>query len=309
MRYFLGVDGGGTHTTAWVADETGLVLGRSRAGPSNPLKVGFRAAQGEIHRAVTRAVSRARLKAVTFDGVCVGLAGADRPNVQRRLLAWLRRAIPARSYLLTIDAVIALHAALGDSWGVLVISGTGSIACARNQRGEVVRAGGWGIPFDDAGSGYDVGRKAVAAALRDFDGRGPRTQLTRAISRALGLRQVSEIVAQDIPQRRVAALFPVVLEAAGRRDAVARQLCEEAGRDLAGLALALLRRLGWQRRALPIICAGGVFRASARIRRSFTRQVRHHAPRVRVTLLRREPVDGALAFARETAEGRAKRSK
>jgi N-acetylglucosamine kinase-like BadF-type ATPase len=249
------------------------------------------------------------LKAVTFDGVCVGLAGADRPKVQRPLLAWLRKAIPSRSYLLTIDAVIALHAAVGDSPGILVISGTGSIACARNQRGEVVRAGGWGIPFDDAGSGYDVGRKAVAAALRDFDGRGPRTQLTRAISQALGLRQVSEIVAQDIPQRRVAALFPVVLEAARRRDVVARQLCEEAGRDLADLALALLRRLSWQRRALPIVCAGGVFRASAGIRRSFTRQVRHHAPRVRVRLLRREPVEGALAFARKAAQGSSKASR
>ncbi len=301
MAYFLGVDGGGSHTTAWLADESGRILARSEGGPSNPLKVGFHAAQQGILRAVRRAVRQARLKAVTFDGVCAGLAGVDRPQVHRPLLAWLRKVAPARFHLLTTDAAIALRAAVGHSPGILVISGTGSIACAHDQHGDTMRVGGWGIPFDDAGSGYDLGRKAVAAALRDFDGRGPHTQLTKRICRALGLRHITEVVAKDIPQRQIAALFPMVMETACRRDAVARELCEEAGRDLAELALALLRRLGWQRRAVPVVCAGGVFRASARIRRSFARHLRRYAPRARVVLLRREPVEGALALAREAA--------
>jgi N-acetylglucosamine kinase-like BadF-type ATPase len=307
MVYFLGVDGGGTHTTAWLADVGGRVLSRSQAGPSNPLKVGFHAAQQGMLQAVTQAVGRARLKAVVFEGVVVGLAGADRPQVCRPLLAWLRKAVPARFHLLVTDAEIALHAAAGHSPAILVISGTGSIACARDQRGHMVRAGGWGIPFDDGGSGYELGRKAVAAALRDFDGRGPRTQLTRRLCRALGLRQITEIVNRGFPQQRIAALFPAVMQAARRRDAVARQLCEEAGHDLADLALALLRRLGWQRLAVPVVCAGGVFRASAGIRRSFAREVRLRAPRARIVLLRHEPVEGALALAREVAAGRAKR--
>jgi glucosamine kinase len=301
MAYFLGVDGGGTQTTAWLADEGGRILARSRAGPSNPLKVGSRAAQQGILQVVTRALRRARLKAVTFDAVCVGLGGVDRPRIHRPLLTWLRKAVPARFHLLASDAAIALHAAVGHSAGVLVISGTGSIACARDESGKMLRAGGWGIPFDDAGSGYDLGRKAVAAALRDFDGRGPHTQLTKRVSRALGLRRITEVVAQDLPQRQVAALFPVVMEAARRRDAVARLLCEEAGRDLAELALALLRRLGWQRRAVSVSCAGGVLRASAGIRRSFARHVARSAPRARVALCGREPVEGALALAREAA--------
>jgi len=307
MAYFLGVDGGGTQTTAWLADETGRILARSQGGPSNPLKVGTGAAQIGIRQSVARAVRQAHLKAATFDAVCVGLAGVDRPQVHRPLLAWLRKAVPARYHLLTTDAEIALHAAAGRSPAVLVISGTGSIACARDQRGEMVRAGGWGIPFDDAGSGYDLGRKAVAAALRDFDGRGPQTQLTRRICRALGLRKITEVVGQGFPQQQIAALFPAVMEAARRRDSVAHQLCEEAGHDLADLAVALLRRLRWQRRSVPIVCAGGVFRASASIRRSFAHQVRRQAPRARIVLLRREPVVGALALGREGAASQAKR--
>ncbi len=196
MGYCLGVDGGGTQTTSWLADEGGRILARCCAGPSNPLKVGSRGAQQAILQAVTRALRRARLTPTTFDGVCVGLAGVDRSQVHRPLLRWLRKAVRARFHLLTTDAAIALHAAFGHSPGILVISGTGSIACARDKSGKMVRAGGWGIPFDDAGSGYDLGRKAVAAALRDFDGRGPHTYLTKGICQALGLQQITEVVSK-----------------------------------------------------------------------------------------------------------------
>src|SRR5215471_15955884 len=152
MGYFLGVDGGGTQTTACLAEEGGRILARSEAGPSNPLKVGSRIAQRGILQAVTEALRQARLKAVTFDAVCVGLGGVDRAQVHGPILKWLRKAVPARFHLLTTDGAIALHAAFGHSPGIVVISGTGSIACARDKGGKIIRAGGWGTPFDDAGS-------------------------------------------------------------------------------------------------------------------------------------------------------------
>lgn len=310
MRYFLGIDGGGTRSTAWLAEESGRILARSVIGPTNPLKVGFAAAERELLRAARTVLRRAGLKPSApgvsgrrplpmLDAVCVGLAGVDRPQVHRRLFAWLRRAIPARFHLLTSDAAIALRAAIGDSPGVIVISGTGSIAYGRDDRGRVLRSGGWGVPFDDAGSGYDLGHKAIVAALRDYDGRGVYTQLSTKVCQALKLPDITQVVLKPLSPREIAALFPLVLEGARRRDFVAKQLCEEAGRDLADLAVALLKRLGWLRRVVPVVCAGGVFRASTRIRRSFSRQLRHHAPAARVLLLRHPPVEGALALARD----------
>ena len=304
MPYFLGMDGGGTRTAAALADERGRVLARAEAGPSNPHKVGFEAAQRELLRAARRAVRQAHLKPRALDAVCVGLAGVARPPVHRRLLAWLRQSIPARFHLLTSDAAIALEAALGDSPGIIVISGTGSIAYGRDERGRALRSGGWGTLLDDAGSGYDLGRKAIASALRAFDGRGRRTRLEAKICRALRLRDVTEVVLRPLAPREIAALFPLALEAAREGDSVARELCEEAGQQLAELALALVRRFGWRRRAVPIAGAGGVFRASLRIRRSFARHLRSTAPRARVVLLRKPPVEGALALARALATDR-----
>jgi len=323
MAYFLGIDGGGTRTTVWLADERKRVLARTVSGPANPLKVGFEASKREILRAARLALRQARLqpagaalyerrkrsavadrryKGHVLDAVAVGLAGVDRPQVHRRLFAWLRRAIPARHHLLTSDAAIALHAAIGDSPGVIVISGTGSIAFGRNERGRVPRSGGWGVPFDDVGSGYDLGRKAIVAALRDYDGRGPYTQLTRKICEALKIPDITQVILQPLSPHDIAGLFPLVLVAARRRDSVAQQLCEEAGKDLADLAVALLKRLGWQRRIVPVVMAGGVFRASLRIRQAFRRYLRRHTPQARVLLLRHPPVEGALALARDMAE-------
>lgn len=317
MPHFLGIDGGGTRTTAWLADEAGRVLGRGLAGPSNPLKVGFKAAERELLRAARQAVaaglSRHRTGSAAsarqrgrpkppLHAVVVGLAGTDRPPVHNRLARWLKRAIPARHHLLTSDAHIALRAAVGNSPGIIVVSGTGSIAYGRDARGRVLRSGGWGTLFDDAGSGYDLGRKAIAAALRDLDGRGPRSQLTKKICDALELADITQIILRPLTPQQIAGLFPLVLEAARRQDFVAQQLCDEAGRDLADLAVALLRRMGEERHVVPVVSAGGVFRAGVRILRSFKTHLRKHAPSARVLLLRHPPVEGALALAREISE-------
>ncbi|MFB3922365.1 MAG: N-acetylglucosamine kinase [Terriglobia bacterium] len=299
MLPFLGIDGGGTRTTAWLADERKRVLGRSVAGASNPLKVGFAPAQREVLRAARGAFRDAGLRFGRLEAVCVGLAGVDRPQMHRPLFTWLRRAIPASHHQLTSDAHIAMRAAIGDSPGIIVISGTGSISFARDDRGRVLRSGGWGAPLDDAGSGYDLGRKALIAALRDYDGRGAFTHLTARVCNALKIPDITRVILLPLTPQDIAALFPIVLTAARRRDAVAQQMCEEAGKDLADLALALLRRLGWQRRIVPVVTAGGVFRASLRIRQSFRRHLRRHAPQARILLLRHPAVEGALALARD----------
>lgn len=304
MSYFLGMDGGGTRTTAWLADERGRVIGRAEAGPSNPLKVGFESSQRELRRAARLARRRAYVNHGLLDAVCVGLAGVDRPQVHRPLLTWLRKSIPARHHLLTSDAAIALQAAVGDSPGIMVISGTGSIGYGRDEQGRVLRSGGWGTTFDDLGSGYDLGRKAIAASLRAFDGRGPRTRLETEICRTLHLRDIAQVILSPLAPHQIAALLPLVLDAARRGDRLARELCGEAGRDLADIALALLDRFGWRRRSVPVACSGGVFASSLRIRRSFTRHLHRRAPRVRVIALRRPAVEGAIALARALAAGR-----
>jgi N-acetylglucosamine kinase-like BadF-type ATPase len=311
MGLFLGIDGGGTRTVALLADDEGRLVGRAESGASNPLKVGFGAAEREILKAVRACARNAGLASTVLRAsppvlraVCAGIAGVDRRAAHRPLLAWMRRHIPARRHLLTSDAAIALAAAVGDKPGIVVIAGTGCIAFARDDQGNLLRAGGWGIPFDDRGSGYDLGRKAVTAALEAFDGRGTQTALTDAICRQLGLPDISEIISRQLDQQQIAALFPLVMDAAKDGDLVARHLCDEAASELARLAVALIERAGWAGRAMPVVTAGGVFQSSQLIRRAFTRHLRRFAPLAQAEMLQRRPVEGALWLARSLEKKR-----
>lgn len=297
MKYFLGIDGGGTHTTCWLADENLSTLARVKAGPSNPVKVGIPNAQRELARAYRKALSKARARPSKLDGVCAGLAGGDSVPIQRRMLHWMRKAIPAGKHVITTDAAITLEAALGESQGIIVIAGTGSIAFGRDRRGGILRVGGWGSQFDDAGSGYDLGRKGIAAALRAHDGRSKATSLAGAICRELRIGTITEAVPMALTPQQIAALFPVIQQQAEAGDAVARRLCLEAARDLAELATTIVAKLRWQRRAVPVVCSGGIFLSSPMIRRAFARRIHECAPQARVDLLKRQPVEGALQLA------------
>lgn len=307
MNYLLGIDGGGTRTTAWLADEHGRILARAEAGPSNPVKAGFEPAQHEILRAAREALRHARAglrSALTLQAVVVGLAGVDRPQAHRRFLKWLKRNIPAWHHLLISDAAIALAAANGDQAGIVVVAGTGSIAFGRDRQGRTHRSGGWGSLFDDAGSGYDIGRKAIAAALRGLDGRGPRTRLARSLPGALGIARLTDVVLKPPSPPGMAALFPTVLRAARSGDRIAREILRDAGCDLAELTFALARRLRWSRRKFILVCSGGVFRSSLLIRNAFAAAVRRKCPRAKIVLLRRPAVLGAIVIARKLAKSR-----
>ena len=297
MKYFLGIDGGGTHTTAWLADGNLTPLARVKAGPSNPVKVGAANSQRELARVYRKALRDARIRPAILDGVCAGLAGGDSAPIQQSMLRWMRKAIPARAHLITTDAAITLAAALGESQGIIVIAGTGSIAFGRDRQGGILRVGGWGNQFDDAGSGFDIGRKAILAALRAHDGRGKATSLAPAICRELQISTITQAVPMALTPQKIAGLFPLVKQQASEGDAVARRLCLEAAADLAELATTIIVRLRWKRHAVPIVCSGGIFQSSSFIRRAFTRRIHEYAPRARVTLLKREPVEGALLLA------------
>jgi N-acetylglucosamine kinase-like BadF-type ATPase len=247
------------------------------------------------------AVRDRRYNTLQIEAVVIGLAGVDRPPVYARVMKGIRNSISAQHYLLTSDAAIALNAAIGNSAGIMVISGTGSIAYARDEKGNALRSGGWGTAYDDAGSGFDLGRRAIIAALRDYDGRGHHTILGAKICRALKLRDITQVILKPLTAQDIAALFPVVLKAAQRRDAVSRHMLDVAAHELSELAFALIDRLRWKNRAFPVVCAGGIFSASPRVRKMFSAFVRNVAPQARVILLRKQPVEGALALARELA--------
>src|SRR5438034_4387666 len=131
--------------------------------------------------------------------------------------AILSEILPARKLVVTHDALIALSGATGGEPGIVTIAGTGSIAFGRNALGKTARVGGWGYIFGDEGSGFDIARQAVRAALRSEEGWGPATALRDLLLQATGAQDANDAMhrfyTDEFPRPRVAALAPLVNDA------------------------------------------------------------------------------------------------
>ncbi|MGD2154029.1 MAG: BadF/BadG/BcrA/BcrD ATPase family protein [Gemmatimonadales bacterium] len=256
-RYVIGVDGGGTATRAVLLDEAGRELGRGDAGPSLTDRATGPVEIEALALAAERAGQQADV-ALPVLALCAGLAGvgreAERSDVEAALAA---RGIASRARVVT-DAEAALYDAFADRPGILVISGTGSIAWGRAEDGREARAGGWGSLIGDEGSGYDIGLRGLRAALRAADGRGSETELSARFAARLGTAGPDDLQswAARAAKSEIAGLAPLVCEAAGSGDAVAASIVGGAIAALTSHIAALLTRLGpWS--ALPALALGG----------------------------------------------------
>src|SRR5207244_5439169 len=131
--------------------------------------------------------------------------------------AIMRRIGYQAKILVVNDALIALQAGVGHDPGIVIVSGTGSIAYGRNGRGEASRAGGWGYVLGDEGSGYWIGRLALRAVVRHADGRGRSTSLTPRLlahfgaERAAGL--IQKVYHEELSPAAIAAVAHYVQQA------------------------------------------------------------------------------------------------
>lgn len=259
-QYFLGVDAGQSSTTAVIGDEAGRVLGAGRSGPSNQGgEDGFIQA---IAGAVRDACEQAGLEAakVHFSSACCGFSGG--PMGRQPLLSQI---FTSDRWLLTDDANIALSGTLAGEPGIVVIAGTGSIAFGKNAQGRIARAGGWGYLFGDEGGGFWIVREAIRAALRFEEGWGPPTSLRAVLLNATGTRNMNDLMHRcytpEFPRPRLAALSLQVNYAAEAGDPAARQILNDAARELARFASAVRDQLFPDGTSVPCAYAGGVFQS------------------------------------------------
>lgn len=302
MHYYMGIDGGGTKTVCLLSEENGIIVGHGVAGPSNYHVVGIEQTQTSIHSCINEAIAQSGRQVSEIQGITIGMAGVDRPE-DHRVIDSILNALDVRFCAITRenDAVIALAGATVARPGVVIMSGTGSICFGINQHGERGRAGGWGPILGDEGSGYDIGRQAMIAAVRFADGRGPSTTLKELLLDNLHLPRVESLIGrvyeQGLQRHEIARLARLVIIAADRGDFVAQDILIHAGEELATGAIAVIRKLNMEHDEFRICLTGGVFRAQGLMGEIVSRRLQVVAPQARVAMPRFEPVVGALLLA------------
>ncbi|WP_051159153.1 N-acetylglucosamine kinase [Agromyces subbeticus] len=233
--------------------------------------------------------------------VGVGVSGLTRHESDANpLLQSGALELGVKSITLAHDSVTAFLGALGDDRGVVIASGTGSVAFAVGAT-EVARIDGWGNLMGDAGSGYWIGREALDAAMRAHDGRGPQTDLLEVLKSDFLDPEAAYIELQADPSRveRIAAYARQVSGLADH-DVVARTILARGAGELALAAFTGLRRVGEHVAPHPKIrAAGGVFR-SAHIVADFTSALHALLPDADIQIADADPLDGAETLAQVT---------
>lgn len=305
-NYFLGVDGGQSHTTALVADGRGRILGRGQAGPSNHTREP--GGEARLSKAITQAVGaalqeaellrRKTLDEFKFAGAHLALCGEPEDKVEI-VHALLR----AEQLVVGHDAPGALAGALAGAEGVIVLAGTGSVACGEAATGAGKRAfarvGGHGYMFGDEGSAFAIARAALthALTLEDYGAANELHQALLAHFRRPNLKAIAEdFYAGTISRDRLASFAARVGKLAERGDDLACGLIDKAAYELARMAMVLARQLGLTQRLVNISYGGGVFN-SRRLLARFAAEITIELPHSRIVAPRFGPEVGALLLA------------
>ena len=297
MAYYLGIDGGGSKTTCLVGDETSI-LGRGDSTGSNIVRLGEQAAREALQLSVLAACANAKIDARQISRTVAGVAGVGRAEVREFMRETLRE-IVAGEIIVVTDVEAALDAAFADGPGVVVVSGTGSIAFARNSQGETSRAGGWGWAISDEGSGPWIGRAAVAAILRARDA-GETAQMEQSTLQAWQLSDHQHLVsaANATPPPDFGSLLPEIIAAADAGDSIAADIVLCAGRELAALAKIAASRVFAADANVPVAMSGGAFAHAPNLREAFYNSLQAQLPYATLVPDLADPVLGAFQMAR-----------
>jgi glucosamine kinase len=295
--YVIGIDGGGSKTTALVADDRGQAVVEFTGAGSAVRAGGVDASADAIAAVVRGALAHGGVEGMPRV-VCAGVAGTGRESLRLELWEALTARRIADEVVIHTDVAVAFDDAFPHGPGILLLAGTGSVALGRGPTGITARCGGWGTEFGDEGGGAWVGRRALSVVAAASDGREPETALTGAILTATESAEVTDLIAwaAEATPARFATLAPVVFKTADAGDLRANALLDIAVEELALHARALARQLFTdERAAVPIAFTGGLLGPRMPLRKRLNQRLKHAVPGA---YLRPEEVVGARGAVR-----------
>lgn len=310
-KLYMGVDGGGSSTSACVLDGNKRVLGRAKTSASNWNSVGKEHAREAIISAITQALGFAGKSKTKVLGICLGLSGCDRAQDKELVRLWIRDYFGRHIDInISNDAVCALASGTaGRLHGIVCISGTGMIAYGfkLNKAGELAReerSGGWGPMLGDGGSGYQIGQDVLQAACMASDGRGRKTCLKRMVLDHLKLGDPQELITwayKDTKWARFASLAPLAFEGAARGDPVAIDIVRRATHALAQAVVAVAHKLRFdepEAPPFPLVLSGGNLEHNRRFAALVSAELKLSLPRAEIVFPKVEQEVGAALVAR-----------
>ncbi len=299
---FLGIEGGGSHTVALLADARKHFLQRFEAGPAN-VKLLTDVQLVDLFQSIAETFPQP-------DTLAIGMAGARVESDWARIREAANKAWPHVPCYATNDLETALCAAEDDKGQapnvrVLVLSGTGSCCYGRNAAGKTAKIGGWGHVLGDKGSGYEIGLRALKAVAFFYDRDCAWSKLGQRLLQRLQLNEPNELIswAQTAEKAQIAGLAVEVFAAWRKGDHIATEIINSARESLTQDAMACASQLTSSKTPVQFIFAGSILVKQPQFAKELGVQIKKFWPGATIAPLERESVWGAVALARKIWSG------
>ena len=253
-KYFLGVDGGGSKTTAVVYDEKGNFICRAQGESINYYSVGIENARQAMKEIIDS------LSVKGFECAVIGMSALNGRATDEETERFCSGIIESNITVMDSDLFVALEAMNCEGECAFVISGTGSMAVCRDENGEIRHAGGFGYIIGDEGSGYSIALNAVKTAIRAAENIVAPTALTEKCLQYFSSENIYELIdvfyEKTVSRKNLAAFAKEVYVCAENGDVTAHEILRNEAFLLSQTVLSLIKN---KKKDIPVGLWGGIF--------------------------------------------------
>ncbi len=296
MKYYLGIDGGGTRTTAAVSDEQGNIVLKIVGKSINFYSVGMEKARENLADVLNEIYKS--LGKIEFDSAFIGCSALDDVADEETIQSLCDGIINSKKIGMNSDVYVALASSGEDKCRVVAICGTGSIATGIDENGTVKTKGGWGHIIGDEGSAYSIAVNALKASAMLYD-EGKKTPLVKKASEFFGVEDFRDAIGKIYsPEttKDVLASFSAKVGEITRADFVAYSIIVNQAHYFSKTVLALLNEM---KNCTLLSLYGGVFQNNELFRKIFIDDIKEFHSYLKIEMLTLPPEEGALKIARE----------
>lgn len=199
------------------------------------------------------------------------------------------------------DTRIGLEAGSSSKNKIIVIAGTGSNCFGVNEEGKEAKANGWDYILADEGSGYKVSIKGLRAVMRDYDGRGEKTLLSKTILDELGFKNILDLsewaYKKPFSKEKLGSLAKTICQTAKMGDKVSIAILAGEAEEALISINTVVQILGLKDKNFDLVFVGGLFKCIKYFKSVLTSKLKEDYPRTKIIPLIDNPVNGAIKLA------------
>ncbi len=293
----MGIDGGGTRTTAVVTDENGKNLIKKVGKTINFYSVGMNSAHNNLEELMNEIYSD--IGRVEFDGAFIGCSALDSEADEATVSQLCGDIITAENIKMHSDVYIALKS-LGDiPCPAIIICGTGSMAIGEDVDGNTVTAGGWSHILGDEGSAHSIALSALKECcfMSDKDEKNALIKNAEEYFKVDNYRKVIDVIYSPQTSKDVIAGFASeVGKLAEQGDEICAKIISAEAKAVAKTVAVLLDKI---KHCETLGLYGGVFQHNLSFKKTFSDEIKKLYPEINTKLITLPPEESAACLARK----------